>query len=404
MKKLTCLLLALLLCTAAGCGHTVPAATAAPTGPTEPPVQEIPYESQPDARPYVGVTLKYATTLDGEEPAAAVLLQAAQVFTRQTGAQVEINWLGTGEAAFIEGQADIYELSGQALTAGSANAYDLTKLDAAADFGTHSYTFLRRQITDRCGFLAGIPAVPHIRGLYYSRDAFEDCEIGTTPKSWDEFLNLCQMLARGGYLPLALDNAYAPEAAWLYFAGAGFSWEDGAQALIDFLAAGYLTPGSPSEYPAGQNKLALSNVAMVFGPDALCAEVSETALADMDYGVLPWPGGGAAVDSDVLAVHKNTANAQAAFDFIRLLTSGEFDQLRADVTGTIPADPANASSIVGAEAILSAAQAETPAMPAELEGVLLKLWQGKYQSGKSFAAALTAKLPPEPAISEPAAP
>lgn len=409
MKKLFSLLLALLVCmTAAGCGVNAPAETTAPTDPTEPPVLEIPYPDTPDARPYSGVVLRYATVLGGEEPRAAVLLQAAEFFTLRTGAEVEISWLGSSEEAFAAGDADIYELTGQALQNGAAYAYDLTELAAASDYDAHSYGLLRTQITDRCGFLAGIPAQPHIRALYFNRDAFDACGIDAAPADWDMWLAACSALTREGFSPLALDSRYAPEAAWLWFCsvlGADRAMQSGwaesetaidaAQKLIDFLAAGYLAVGCPAEYPAGQNKLALSNAAMVFGPDTLCAEVREAALAEMDFGVIPLPGGGAAADADVLALHKNTGQAQAAFDFILLLTCGEFDQLRADVTGTIPADPANRSPIAGARAILENAR-EMPPVPAGVEEVLLRLWLGKYKDGAAFASAMDRKLPDAP--------
>ena len=46
------------------------------------------------------------------------------------------------------------------------------------------------------------------------------------------------------------------------------------------------------------------------------------------------------------------------FDFLMLLVTGEFDQLRTDLSCGIPADPRNESAIIGAMDAIAAAQPE----------------------------------------------
>ena len=132
---------------------------------------------------------------------------------------------------------------------------------------------------------------------------------------------------------------------------------------------------------------------MVAGSNELCAQVERSTMMDVNWGVFPYPGDGPgkgfAVESQVLAVHKDSADAQAAFDFIMLLTRGEFDQLYADVSEGIPADPANVSPIHGAQTLLE--QAETVGMgllnPEDNE-LFTRLWSGWYKTPSYFASAM----------------
>lgn len=406
MKKIISLLLILTIFALCGCGQDVPPETTVLNAPTEPPVQEIPFAQEPDLRKYPGTQLQFFSLLAEDDPEAAAVTQAAAVFSRQTGAEVTVTWLGGDEAALIQALAagsgaDIFEISGIGLqNVGASYALDLTELAGASDYESHSYEALRGQVAQRCGYLAGIPWRLYLTGVYYNREAFADCAIDQAPKTWEEFLAACQALVTGGYAPLTMDaeNAYIPlelhlerslgaeRATELLSSG---SWEKDAQAmqavgqLCAFVADGYLMKGCPADYPAGQNKLALSNAAMAAGSNRLCGQVEDTALVEISWGVFAWPGDGAgtgtAVDADVLAVNKASPNAQAAFDFILLLSTGEFDQLRADLSGGIPADPANVSPIFGAEEALAAADSRSLGLPdSKNNSRILKLWQGKY--------------------------
>ena len=116
-------------------------------------------------------------------------------------------------------------------------------------------------------------------------------------------------------------------------------------------------------------------------------------MLEVRWGVFPWPGDGAgtgtAVDEQVLAINKNAENPQAAFDFIRLLTSGEFDQLRADLRRGIPADPNNESVIVGAVDTLKRASSESfGLLDTYYNEIYTQLWQGAYPTGDMFLRAM----------------
>ena len=81
MKKWICWLLVLaLMLTAAGCKNkkepeTTPAETT--TEATEPEVVEVPYETEGDHRPYLGVTLNFQSALASFDTEAEAIVKAA---------------------------------------------------------------------------------------------------------------------------------------------------------------------------------------------------------------------------------------------------------------------------------------------------------------------------------------
>ena len=93
--------------------------------------------------------------------------------------------------------------------------------------------------------------------------------------------------------------------------------------------------------------------------------------------------------ADVLMIHRDCPNGQAAFDFLMLLTTGEFDQLRADISGGIPADPANESSITGAmDAIKESQPVALGVFGSRQLNAAVRLWSAWYQKAQSYASAL----------------
>lgn len=407
MKKLLSLLMcaALISSVASGCGvEKTPETTVAETVEVE-----VPYESEPVLKKYEGVQLRMLSMVWENDPQAQAILQAARVFEKQTGAVVQVLWAADASAG-VDG-CDIFQVEGEKL-AGTllTQALDLSQMAQMAGYEQHSFQALRQQVIGRCGYLAGIAQVPYVGGIYYIEDVFESCGIVQAPAGWDEFLSVCRTLRENGYEPLALNSEDTAMAAQLHLErslGAGqlvkaeddqskFAEDEqliqAAQQIVDFVAAGNLASGTPAAYPAAQSKLGLSNAVMTVGSNKLCDQVEETACADLKWGVFSWPGSGdgcgSFVDSDVLCVNSDSSNAQAAFDFIMLLCTGEFDQLRADICGGIPADPANQSAIAGAvEVLLASGSWDEALLVGVPESVFSRLWEGKYKSGVQFADA-----------------
>lgn len=358
--------------------------------PTEPP--EIPLETRADEREYLNVTLEYQTLWDENDPEAAVLTQAAAVFENQTGAQVNILWACEGSD-----QADIIHSSLEELAQCQDQRLDLTEPAQGAGFDGRSHEILRRQVMDRCGSLKGIPLTPYLEGLYYNAELLEKA-----PLDWTDFLLTCEALRGDGFLPLTMDSADALRLLELHlertvgteglrslrYEGGWAENERAVAALdqIDQLAAlGYVGTG-------GESKVLSANAVMAVCGNSDCRDMERQLHMDIRWGVCPWPGAegaGCRVSSDVLAISADCENPQAAFDFIMLLTTGEFDRLRAELTEGIPADPSNECAIAGAMETLSQASGRSGTILGQSWGEMaLNLWQGGYESGMELAEAL----------------
>lgn len=405
MKRFFCLLLtAWMILALFGCNKEPEATEPAPTE-----APELVVEVEP-ARKYEDVKLVFWSDWAEDSPEAGVLTQAAAYFEGTTGATVEIRWLSgdrTGISDALAGgeQIDIFHIPGAQLSVYKAYAADLT--DLAGDIA-YQQGLTTRIVNRGGGQLLALPFVPSFEGVYYNTQAFEACGIDTIPATWEEFLETCRQLEAGGYEPLAIDSSAAVrvfefhldsrlESAYWDELKTPDGWRSSEEAIqavqeiIDFVDAGYLVKGSPAEFPAGQNKLATSNAAMVLGSTELCRQVEETTRMDVSWGLFPWPGSQIGYDAEVLVMNADTVNTQAAYDLMKLLTSGEFDQLRADVTGGIPADTANQSPITGAAEAAAAADVSIPGRLPAGEGItelIGKLWKGEIQDAKSFAKSM----------------
>lgn len=417
MKKTAALLLAvLMIVNMTGCNREEAVPTTQPTVPPTESVETVELTAPEDERPYVGVELEFLSLLDREDPRAAVVEQAAEVFKIRTGAEIHTYFLGGDEnvlAANFGGgvKVDIFAASLDALeTVLAPYTLDLTEMAGMADYDAHSHEVLRAQVISRCGYLAAIPQTPVLYGMFYNADAVADAGLTELPQSWEEFLEFSRMLTERGYMPMSMDQENANIALELHLERhLGYekfqtmmvqaewtqdvAYIDLFRLAIDYASAGFLAKGDPAVYPAGQEKLALSNVVMVPGSSQLCSQVERSTLMDMNWGVFPYPGDGAGrgygVESQALAVHKACENPQAAFDFIMLMTTGDFDQLYADAAEGIPADPGNECSIAGAMELLAQADGRGFGLLRSQDNELFsRLWNGWYKTPGYFASAM----------------
>lgn len=401
MRKTLGLLLMLLAMIFTACGSVaMPEETQAPIE------VEIPYEETTAELLHENIELTFRSVWQKEEPQAQVLLQAAQFFEKKTGAVVTILWPEDEEQ-----MADIFQVPAADFAVMNAEiAMDLTQMAEDAAYYTSSHEVLRNQIISQMGFLGAVAQVPYLGGIYYNADIFTNCAITEMPQTWDEFTKICQLLRQKGWQPLTLDKEDAVCAMELHlrraigteemlrFMGKDAHWHfdqsviDSMEQVMIFAQEGNMTYGTPADYPAGQNKMGLSNSAMMVGTNADCAAVEEATLTDLRWGVFPYPGdagSGTWITADMLVIHRDCKAAQAAFDFVMLLVSGEFDQLRTDISCGIPADPANSSPIAGVTEALNAAQPEPLCVFGSGQtDPAVKLWSGWYDAANRYAIAL----------------
>ena len=405
-KRLWMVLLALLLL--AGCSEREEIQEM-----TEPPLVEVQvaYEETVQELPYADTELVMQSMWLRENPLSRVLLEAAALFERQTGAVVTVRWRDENTTLESAEGIDIIQIPAAEFASMNAEyALDMTDMAAEAGYEAKSHETLRQQIVQQCGYLGAVAQIPYLGGIYYNADIFAQCGIETLPQDWDGFLALCHGLRQRGWQPLTLDQEDALAAMELHLRRSvgtdevrrmmskGHRWDTNMPAIdaMDqvklFVQDGNMATGTPAETPVGQNKMASSNAAMMVGTNADCADVEEASLMDLNWGMFPYPGylsSGTWMTADMLVIHRNTEHAQAAFDFLMLLATGEFDQLRADLSVGIPADPENESPVSGAMDAIRAAQPE----PLELMGkkqmtAAVRLWSAYYSQSGRYASLL----------------
>ncbi|MBP3700383.1 MAG: carbohydrate ABC transporter substrate-binding protein [Lachnospiraceae bacterium] len=418
MKKIIAMLLAAMMVIGmlAACGGDADTTTAAG-------------ENNGEAKKYDGVELNFWSMWNSTEPQAEVIKQAVEAFKAETGAVVNVEWKGREInqvlTASLESKEkiDIFEDDYQRIAQVYGEyTYDLTDMAKAA--GYTGYDCLNNQAIEWTGYLSSIVEQPQVGGVFYDKDAFAAAGITAEPTTWAEFLDVCQKLKDAGYQPLALDSAYSyftfyyhlvrhlgePAIEQLAMNG---GWSDSAavtaaQEIIDFVKAGYLADGAPDEYPSSQNKIGFGQAAMIVCANYVTSEVNNNAGVQINWGLFNYPAveGGventaAYAGANSLAVSSYSENAQAAFDFIMLLTTGKYDQLMADTAAQIPADSKNTAPAHLTGTIETLLAAERPMtwcngtnanndLSTNFKSMFNELYEGKYASGEEFCAALDA--------------
>lgn len=352
----------------AACGGGAASSTA-PT--SEAPASTATSEAAPAA---AAGEITYWSMWSNTEPQAIVIQQAAEAFEAETGTHVNIEWKGRDISTIIQAElenansaVDLFDEDFQRI-ATQYNDYclDLEEMAAAVDYDSYAVAALPAAVRNWAGSLVEIPYQPYTSGVFYNKAAFEAANITAEPTTWAEFLDVCQKLKEAGYTPLAQDDAYV---RYTYgFIVARLMGQDAvsamvkdntwaseeaakaaAQAVVDLRAAGYLSDTCPDAYPDGENEVGYETAAMVINASWVPSEITNNTGCDLEWGMFNFPtmeGGKdpatiANIGSQGFAINKNSKNAQAAFDFITMLTSGEWDQTLALETAGIPADTRN---------------------------------------------------------------
>lgn len=378
---------------------------------------------------YDGVELTMWSMWTSEEAQALVIKEAAAAFEEQTGAKINIEWKGREinnilTAALEAGEKfDIFEDDYRRIAQNyNKFTYDLTDMAKAIDYDSYSYPCLNNQVIEWAGNLNSIVEQPQVGGVFYDKDAFTAAGVTEEPGTWAEFMDACQKIKDSGVGPLALDSAYSDFTFYQHLVhqlgeekltelAANGGWSDSnavkaAQAVIDLVNAGYLVDGAPDEFPSSQNKVGFGQAAMVVCANYVTAEVNKATGTEVNWGLFNYPAVDEGTDNaaayagaNSLAITSYSENAQAAFDFITLLTTGEFDQKMADTAAQIPADSRNTAPASLSGTVETLLAADKPAswcsainadenLKTSFKSIFNELYEGKYASGEDFCKAL----------------
>lgn len=364
----------------AGCGGSsdTAATTAAPAA-TEAPAAEAPAAGSeaPAAQPEGDAgSLVYWSMWESTEPQGQAIQLAVDQFTADTGVKVDLQFKGrTGireglQPALDAGtNIDLFDEDIDRVN-GTWGAYlmDLEELAKASGYEATANAGLMaacRDVAD--GTLKSIPYQPNVFAFFYNQDIFDQAGVTSVPTTWAELDAACAKIKEAGFTPITSDDAYItcnfgyhmsrlvgePKTEEIV---TGNLWDDPAvkataEAYADFAAKGYFSKLiSSNVWPMGQNtELALGEAAMYLNGSWLPNEVKDMAGEDFKWGCFSYPAVEGGVDgveasnygAQVLAINKNSKNAENAFKLIEYITKGEFDQKLSEMSIGIPADTSN---------------------------------------------------------------
>lgn len=328
--------------------------------------------------------LVYWSMWEATEPQGQAIQEAIDAYTKETGVEVDVQFKGrTGireglESALKSGtNIDMFDEDIDRVN-GTWGSYlmDLEDLAKENDYEATANKGLIQACRDVAGgTLKSIPYQPNVFAFFYNQDLFDQAGIKETPKTWDEFLDVCQKLKDAGITPMTMDDAYATCVIGYhlgrYVGEEGVKkivteglWDDPAvlqmaKDIEELASKGYFSENvGTNVWPNGQNvELAGGQVAMYLNGSWLPNEVKATAGPDFKWGCFAYPElgecetnieGAQATGTEsnnfgaqVFAINKDSQKSKEAFDLITYITKGEYDQKLADESIGIPADTTN---------------------------------------------------------------
>lgn len=316
----------------------------------------------------------YWSMWDSGSNQAIAIQEAIDAYTAASGNEVTVEWKGRDIQTLIGASIDagenidIYEDDFQRLsTTHSTYALAMDDMAAAADYASKSNEALTNAVRGWAdGKLVAIPYQPYASGVFYNKASFEAAGIESEPTTWAEFLEVCKKLKEANITPLALDDAYITLNLGYHLAR--YVGQDAVKDVVDngnwaenegvlkmatdmenLAKAGYLSEYAPAAFPEGENEVGYEETAMVVNASWVPAEITNNTGCDLEWGMFSYPaveGGvdgteGMMIGAQGMSINKDSKNAQAAFELIMYITTGEFDAKIATATDSIPADPAN---------------------------------------------------------------
>lgn len=321
-------------------------------------------------------TLVYWSMWESTEPQGQAIQEAVDAYTAETGVKVDLQFKGrTGNREALQPaldggtQIDIFDEDIDRVNGMYAKyLLDLEDMVKESGYEDTAIPGLMAACRDAGGgTLKTIPYQPNVFAFFYNKDLFEQAGIEKEPTTWAEFLDVCQKLKDAGITPMTMDDAYATSVIGYHLARlvgedkvveivTEGKWDDPAvlqmaQDIEELAKNGYYSEMVGSNvWPAGQNtELALGTAAMYLNGSWLPNEVKDMAGEDFKWGCFAYPeleNGANGIETNnfgaqVFGINKDTKMPQEAFDLIKFITTGEYDQKLADASVGIPADTTN---------------------------------------------------------------
>ncbi|MBP3634363.1 MAG: carbohydrate ABC transporter substrate-binding protein [Oscillospiraceae bacterium] len=299
-------------------------------------------------------------------PAYEVAVEKIAEFEELKGVNLEVQHYGTdlgtilGTALDSGERVDVFPLGSTIqLKAQFEHTMDITKYVTESDVLDRAYPIhmeIIKQQSENNDQYHAIPTVSSFSSFWYNAAAFEKAGITENPETIEEFEEVCRALVAAGYNPIALDAAYATSTFGALVErmvgetivgdmtiNGGFSENEdfiaACQKIIDWKAEGFFDPNSPSEWPASQNKIGLTeeNV-MVYTGMWLPGEVEEMTGASLEWGCFKFPYDpasengtyGASVSCTCNCINVNCENPDLAWEYIYYMCTGEVNKAITD--------------------------------------------------------------------------
>ncbi len=333
-------------------------------------------EEEKPAEASGGSGLVYWSMWEATEPQGQAIQEAVKKFTEDTGIAVDLQFKGrTGIREGLQPALDAgtnIDLFDEDIDRVNTNwgqyLMDLEELAKAVDYEATANAGLMAACREvGGGSLKSIPYQPNVFAFFYNQTIFDEAGITEVPKTWAELDAACAKIKEAGYVPITCDDAYIvcmfgyhmsrlvgePKTEEIVKGG---QWDDPsviatAEAYADFASKGYFSDTIASNvWPAGQNQeLAMGTAAMYLNGSWLPNEVKDMAGDDFVWGCFSYPAVDGGTDgpeaanygAQVLAINKDSKNAENAFKLICYITQGEFDKKLSEMSIGIPADSNN---------------------------------------------------------------
>lgn len=385
------------------------------------------------------VKLVYWTMWNEAEPQGQVMAEAVAAFEKATGYKVEINFNGrdirkTLQPALDAGESiDLFDEDMERVTNNWGNY--LLNLDPyitqvyPTTNGKPYDTVINQTLLNVAkqlgkGSVKIIPYQPSAFVVMYNKDLFQKAGITSVPKTWAEFMTVCEKLKASGVTPITVDDAYM--AAFFGYNMDRMIGLDATMAMVknndftnpavlefakiwsDMAKKGYISKKAASNiYPSGQvEEIAKGTVAMYLNGTWLPNEIKGQA-PNMNWGSFAWPamsGKGDGIEANhygaqCFGINKSTKFPKEAFELIVWLTTGKYDaKLAADSLGVpMGNDSEWPSQLREAKAIIDSTtkrlpwavgMEDNPNINAKIKENFAKLIKGDL-TPEGFAAAMT---------------